>query len=251
MNTRYGLSDTNTRLTERILPMGGSMRLPARGIRIHEMDINYPQRIHGIINGGYSPGRINKPLAIYPITTLLRHHARQGPEQVTKEIFGLVAPKGLVKPLPPRGSKIYKAKTDTTSLVEKSLEDPLIGNMMTVLVPRLVTPLLIGYYIWDNTVISEIYRGLYKLCLIIRNMNDIDPTIKEEITQCMGELSSSGCEATKAVIQTSKNAWDEIEDKAAETIPEEKTPKKIAVWIAGILLAAAIFSIKNGGIHNV
>lgn len=118
----------------------------------------------------------------------------------------------------------------------------LAGNV----IPQFLPPLLLGYLLGDLSPISEIYRCIDEIIEIVNVIAQAMPVTMDS-TSSIGhqivEASSSiyGNRAARVLLY----AGEEISsNKAVFSVPSDRDPAKIAIWIEGLLLAVAITTIK-------
>ena len=132
-NVTYG---SNDRLISKIIPMGGSARLPARQQLEwkEKIDLIYPKRLHGLRQTGFSPLNIppRAPVTNIPWLRAIPKQAQQGQ-----------------RAWDPKKESFFQntKRPDSAISVENGLRDQLITNSFYTM-PQLMPPLIIGYLLW-------------------------------------------------------------------------------------------------------
>lgn len=139
----------------RSLTLGGGEEL------ISKRTPNSESSFHSALTKFYSPPNSSPSPLIASNSPAHTAFLRQLGEAVQGTI-GLGAPKG-----PPLGSIIQKGKPDSTSLVGKGPGDQLINNV-SLLIPKLIPPLVIGSILWEQSSAGEIFR-----CIVDYDMSTL------------------------------------------------------------------------------
>lgn len=216
---RPSLSSPKQNVLNQFLSIGGSTQLPARKIRSSDMSFLFPKRDKGL------SGVI--PICMKP----------ESSHNIIHRMAMIQRKKANNEPFSQHPSSILPNKS---LFVQNELGDQLINNLSLQL-PKLIPPLVMGYLIWENNGLScDLYNSIYNMT--IDNLSIIDPIRVglEEQAQKVGGANSN--ELTQSLLNAANKAREEIQYHAAATQPSSNSPSKIAVWIAGILLAVAIAS---------
>lgn len=111
-----------------------------------------------------------------------------------------------------------------------------IVHLTSIVIPTFLMPLLIGYGIWDFNLnlISDACRSLTTLEMpFYKNSSGKWKEIIESSCCFEGYLASQ-------VLMDDAEISSGDENQSLASLPEDKSPEKIAIWIASILLAVSI-----------
>lgn len=129
--------------------------------------------------------------------------------------------------------------------MEKVRGELLVETVVNVLMPKVVPALIIGYIVWEQTNSAMIYQSISEYTM--SSLSTVKPIKKdfEEIARAATEGGSAAgtSEPAKMLLQTV--AKEEIKQRAVAVVPDEWTPAKITMWVAGVLVAVAIATVKR------
>lgn len=211
-------------LLPKIIQVGGSSRLPIRG-----QDVWFPPRhpLRGPLFTGFSPIRLPSSGCLAYLLLRPRSHPPVGSSRVS------------VVQQPRSAARALLAKQSPSDLLMLHL----VGNI----IPSFLPPLLMGYLLWDLSPVSDIYRGLAELTEASSSLTSLAGPVNVNSTslgQHMVEASCSleGNRAALVLLEAAKRPGEE--NQAVASVPDDKTPAKIAIWVAGILLSISITTLR-------
>lgn len=119
-------------------------------------------------------------------------------------------------------------------------------GLVNVMIPSLI----MGYFLWDHLDAAQIYQQCQQYAE--NSLENPVATDFKEIVQSSDPSSSlERSEVANDLLDTAEKADIQKQAASSATMPQDGIPNKLAVWIAGALLAAAIIAVKKGSRERI
>lgn len=244
LNTPMDSSSTLSISLPKIINVGGSTRVPARRLKSQEGELTLTQRMGKGLGSG--------PSCIQPIDTLrsplakiLWQQARKPQsQQKAASMKAIRNEKGLRQILDVKRNPVcQKLKSIARAQKAVGLQQVSSPGLVNVMIPSLI----MGYFLWDHIDAAQIYQQCQQYAEnSLENLQAVATDFKEIVQSSDPSSSLERSEVANDLLDTAEKADIQKQAASSATMPQDGTPNKLAVWIAGALLAAAIIAVKKG-----